>query len=271
MTTLTLPPLPKEYEPTRATLHAYAGAVGAVPRAFAVPHPHWWHISLKVRPEGLVTDPIPLPDGGSLSIRMDLRSHEIVIRAADGSVDTIDMTAGLTATEVGDRIAAVAAEHGLNGGIDRERYANGEAHEYNPIAAEAYFDAFVAVASIFEQHRSTLGLQVGPVQVWPHGFDLAFDWIGTRTERFDGKDLPAQLNLGFYPGGDPYFYSNPWPFEEPLMETPLPHGAVWHTEGWQGTKLPYAALVGDPKAETKLLEYARAVFETASPSLTEYT
>ena len=63
MTAAVFPALPAEYEPTRETLHAYARAVGSVPRAHGIAHPLWWHISLKVRPEGLVTDAVPLPAG----------------------------------------------------------------------------------------------------------------------------------------------------------------------------------------------------------------
>ncbi len=62
--------------------------------------------------------------------------------------------------------------------------------------------------------------------------------------------------------------SNPWPFDEGLPSKDLPHGAVWNTEGWQGSKLDYAGLVSDPDAATKLREYATAVFEIASPTLT---
>ncbi len=64
--------------------------------------------------------------------------------------------------------------------------------------------------------------------------------------------------------------SNPWPFEtEFLLDKPLPAQAHWHTEGWQGTMLPYAALVDEPNAEEHLLAYARAVYELARPTLLE--
>jgi hypothetical protein len=57
------------------------------------------------------------------------------------------------------------------------------------------------------------------------------------------KVLPSQINL-VYPGGEPYFYSNPWPFAaEQLLDKPLPDGAAWHTEGWQGSTLAYKELV----------------------------
>ena len=114
---------------------------------------------------------------------------------------------------------------------------------------------------------------MGPVQLWPHGFDLAFEWFGTRTETYEENgqitEYPSQINLGFYPAGDrPYFYSNPWPFEgDVLTGEPLPHGAEWHTDGWQGSVLHYDLLTGIPDANTKLLEYAKRVHELASPTL----
>ena len=113
------------------------------------------------------------------------------------------------------------------------------------------------------------------MQFWPHGFDLAMEWYGTRVERTEEggevKELPAQLNLGFYPGADDassYFYSNPWPFDgDKLLSRALPAGASWHTEGWQGAMLPYPALRDDPQAEERVLEFARAVYDVAAPLL----
>jgi hypothetical protein len=52
------------------------------------------------------------------------------------------------------------------------------------------------------------------------------------------------------------------------MEHDLPHGAEWHTDGWEGTILYYDQLAGDPDASTKLAEFAKAVFDIASPTLT---
>jgi hypothetical protein len=262
----TFPALPEDFEPTRATLHSYARAVGSIPRAHGIVHPKWWHISLKVRPEGLVTDPIPLPVGETLALRMDLNRHEIAIRSSSGAETTIDMRSGATGTELGNQLIAVAGEHGLEGGYDRARFEDADRREYDTAAAEGFFAAFVGAHTAFERHRAGLGDQVSPIQLWPHGFDLAFEWYGTRTEPYGGKDLPAQLNLGFYPAGDPYFYSNPWPFDESLTSIPLPHGATWQTEGWKGTMLPYR-FIREDAAETKLTEYARAVFDAAAPTL----
>ena len=122
--------------------------------------------------------------------------------------------------------------------------------EYDPETATAFSSVLGSVSAVFEKHRSGLDGEVSPIQLWPHGFDLAFEWFGTRVETFeeDGEvtEYPSQLSLGFYPGGRPYFYSNPWPFDaENLVDHPLPHGARWHTEGWQGTILYYEQLEGE--------------------------
>ncbi|MDH3605522.1 MAG: DUF5996 family protein [Acidimicrobiia bacterium] len=267
-----LPPLPDDFEPTRATLHAYAHAVGAIPRTHADPHDKWWHVSLKVTERGLETDSMSLPGGETFNVRLDLTSHEVVLAA--GSDETpISMTDGLTGTEMGERLIDLVGGLGLAGEYNREKFESSDAREYTPEVVSTYFTAARNVRDVFERHLASLPGEVSQVQLWPHNFDLACEWFGTRVETYEeGGEVtehPSQLNLGFYPEGRAYFYSNPWPFEtDKLTEMPLPHGAEWHTEGWEGSILYYDQLAGDPDAATKLADFARAVFDAASPTLT---
>lgn len=269
-----LPVLAPDWEATRATLHRYAQAVGVVPRVHAVADPRWWHASLKVRPTGLVTDPMPLPGGGSAHLRMDLRDHAVHLETSFGDHRVFSMTEGTTSTSFGDRILGAVADLGLDGRYARERFESDDRAPYDPAAAETFWSALVNVASVFEEHRLSLDGTVGQVQVWPHGFDVSTEWFGTRTvdtKRHGAvQSVPSQLNLGFHPGGDEaYFYSNPWPFEGArLLGQELPHGARWHTEGWKGAYLPYGSLAGDPEAARRLREFAARVHELAAPSLT---
>ena len=203
---------------------------------------------------------------------MDLRNHQIVIESSRGDVTTIPMDDGLTAAAMGDAVLSAVGGLGLAGDYDRSRVDNDDPRPYDPVAATTLFDVLTDVAAVLERHRASLDGPVGPVQLWPHGFDLAVEWYGNRTETYEEHgepvEYPSQLNLGFYPGGDTYFYSNPWPFEgDTLTAIPLPHGASWHTEGWEGSILPYAALAGDPEGLDKLAEYARAVHQAAAPTL----
>jgi hypothetical protein len=263
------------FEPTRQTLQLYSRVVAAVPRAHGKFHPKWWHISLKVQPDGLITDPVTLPSGGTLRLKMDLVAHQIVLSTNGERLASLDMTEGTSSSAIADSVLGKVSRLGLTGEYDRARFENPEPRAYDPGLVGNFLTALLSADRIFNQHRATLPGEPGPVQLWPHGFDLAFEWFGTQVEVYDERgerqESPAQLNLGFFPGGPetpPYFYSNPWPFQaDHLLGKPLPDGARWHTEGWQGTILPYEALEADPKAEQRLLAYARRVFELAAPTL----
>jgi len=266
-----------DFEPTQQTLHAYSQVAGVVARAHAIPHPKWWHISLKVQPDGLVTDNMPLPGGGVFHLKMDLLEHEVVLQTSQGVRQSFSMTAGYTAPELADQVLEALSDLGLQGDYAHEKYEQAEVGEYDPRMARRYLTALANIDYLFKKHRATLPGEPGPVQLWPHGFDLSFEWFGSQTVRSgeNGRkqEHPAQLSLGFSPGEPdhpgPYFYSNPWPFEEgKLVHYPLPAGARWFTQGWQGSILPYEELTGDENAEERLLAYARTVFEISAPLLT---
>ncbi len=268
-----LNPMPENFEPTRATLHQYAHAIGVVPRVHAEPHDKWWHVSLNITERGLETDPMSLPDGGTLNLRLDIRSHDVVVEANGEVRKRIPLSGGLTGTQMGEAVLATVAEHGLSGDYPREKFESDEVRRYDPAAAEAFFENLRAIHEVLDTHRAGLGKSVGPLQLWPHGFDLAFEWFGTRVEEYEEhgglQRLPAQCNFGFYPGGRPYFYANPWPFEsDTLLAVELPAGAEWHTEGWEGSMLNYDEVAGDENAADRILEYLGAVYEAAAPTLT---
>lgn len=265
------PPL-VDWEPTRKTLHLYSRILGAISRAHAQPHPRWWHVSLTVQPTGLQSDPIELPTGGTLRLAMDLRAHEVVLSTSAGVEQRLDMTAGRSATEMGNHLLEAVKELGLAGEVECQRFVDGDSRSYEPAAAETFLTALSLAEGVLERHRENLVGEVSPVQVWPHGLDLSFEWYGTRVETSEEggeiQELPSQINFGLYPAEPAYFYANPWPFDaDDLIGYPLPAGARWHQEEWRGTILPYAEVVGDSNAEERLLAYLGEVFRVASPTL----
>jgi hypothetical protein len=277
MTSESIFPSLEGFEPTRQTLQLYSRVISAVPRAHGDFHPKWWHVSLRVQADGLITDKVALPGGDLLRLKMDLVEHKILVLAGDRAVETFSMLEGKSSSAMADDVLTVVARLGLSGEVDRAKFENDEPREYDPDRTARFLTALVNADRIFKAHRATLSGEVGPVQLWPHGFDLAFEWFGTRVEEYEEggevQEIPAQLNLGFYPGSpdvDPYFYSNPWPFEEEaLLGEMLPEGVSWHTEGWQGTILPYEFLARDEKAEERLLAFARRVFGLSAPTLSQ--
>lgn len=261
-------PLPEDWEPTRATLHHYARAIGVIARAHGVADPRWWHVSLRVRPTHLATGAMPLPRGGTFALRMDLRTATTVWETNGEDALTVPMDAGMTGTEFGDRLISIARGYGLEGDYERSRFESNEHREYDAEAAGGFFAALVNVATNIETFRESLEGETSPVQLWPHGFDLSSEWFGTRLVEYDGQMLPAQLNLGFYPAGRAYFYSNPWPFSEGLLDAALPEPAAWKTDDWSGSILYYDELLAVDSPEHTLAEYARAVHDAARPTLT---
>jgi Family of unknown function (DUF5996) len=262
------------WEPTRDTLHRYARILGAVRRTLVPPHPLWWHISLQVEARGLTTGPMPAPGGGgTLVLRLDLLAHRLELDAC-GERRSLPLDAGLTATALGRRVLAALAEGRLAVAVDEGKFADDDPRPYRPAAAEAYLGAVRRVDAAFRQTARQLAGDTGPVQLWPHHFDLSFEWFGDRKVKDEGEEgeeveSRAQIGFGFSPGDEshaaPYFYANPWPFEAAFTTAPLPPGAEWYEEAWEGSRLPYAA--ARQAGEGRLREYLRAVYDAAAPSL----
>ena len=79
----------------------------------------------------------------------------------------------------------------------------------------------------------------------------------------DEESADEQMNFGFSTGDEavpePYFYITAYPTPDGLVETPLPGPARWHTEGFVGALLPYAALVDVEDGDALLLDYLGTV------------
>ena len=56
-----------------------------------------------------------------------------------------------------------------------------------------------------------------------------------------------------------YFYATAYPVPDNWADLALPEGAYWHTEGWTGAILPYAAVVASEQPLELLLEYLRSL------------
>lgn len=261
------PSLPDGFEPTRGALHAYAKALGTLPQTHISKHPKWWHISLKVRAGGLAIENIALPGGGILGGRLDLRSHEIVLETSRGDAAMFAMTEGTSGSDMADRLIEHVRGYGLEGDYVRKDFESHEPTTYDRSHAERYWWVLVNVANVFAAHRARIGGNVGPLQFWPHGFDLAFEWFGTKQVEYEGAMLAAQLNLGFYVTGSQYFYSVPWPMEPSLLEGPAPAPGRWTSETFSGAILDYADVADRPDGDEMLEQFARSAFDLAGPTL----
>ncbi len=256
--------LPVDWMPTRSALQAYTQAMTALPRAAARPDPRWSHVALDPMRNGFATWPTPLEDGTSLVAMVDLDDHRVRATAGDDIID-IDLRPGPTSVSVGDALLELAARHGAEIAVDRERFGTGESRTYDPEAATAFFAQARGAVEALERVNAELSGETAGPHLWPHGFDIATEWFSGRMVDDGESQSNAQIAMGWYPSTDSYVYVNPWPFRDEYAEIPLPGGARWHLEGWQGAKLELTP--GEPVALDTIVELGAAMHLATEASL----
>ena len=260
-----------DWGPTRDTLHAYSRVLGAILRAHAEPVPDSSHVSLVLDEDGLESRPFSTRRG-DVVMRLDLRRHRFELDAPGGVV-SMSLDGGLSATELAQEIERRGEALGVNLKPEPAHYENDRPTGYHTAKAESYLQALQDVARTFDAVRKDLDGDVSEMRLWPHQFDLAFEWRGRDVtfEAKDGSEKSARATLGFgFSTGDEnhagaYVYANPWPFDQALTEHELPGKASWYTEAWKGSIYSYADLVG--ANEQPLRDYLDTVFQLATPAL----
>jgi hypothetical protein len=138
---------------------------------------------------------------------------------------------------------------------------------YDPDAAKQFWRALTQVEAVFQEFKGGLREESGPVQIFPHHFDLSVNWFSGRrvpdVDPDDAENADEQMNFGFVTGdasiSDAYFYITAYPQPQEFVAISLPDGAYWHTDGFVAAVLPYEVLVGDDQAGSRVLEFLRTV------------
>ena len=258
------PPLAlTDWQPTRDTLHGYAEVVGAVRGALSPSQKYSGHRSLLAAAAGLATGPIPY---GPLTFELllDLSAHRLVLTTSRGRLWQQRLR-GQSQAAFFDEVTGALAAQGISVNLDRTQYANAAPGVYDVAAVERFWEALSQIDQVLKRFRGELRGETSPVQLWPHHLDIAVLWFSGRRVPGQENAKPAnadeQMNFGFSTGDgglpEPYFYVTAYPLPAALPATPVPPGAEWHTEGWNGAVLRYAELRGEGDAEERLLTYLR--------------
>jgi hypothetical protein len=266
MPPLNLPPLPlAEWQPTRRTVHGYVQVLGAIRGALAPHQKQSYHRSLHVAAAGLTTTPIgygPL----TFELLLNLAQHRVTLTTNQGGEWHAPLT-GQPVSAFYDQVLGALKEAGVSAPVDRQSFISPEAGVYDRAAVGRFWSALSQVDAVLRRFRGELREETGAVQLWPHGLDIAFLWFSGRRvpgrEQAKPSHADEQMNFGFSTGDggipEPYFYATAYPLPAALPSAPLPRDVVWHSQGWNGAVLRYAALVGAPDAEERLLGYWRGI------------
>lgn len=271
MSTLSLPDLSLDgWRATRDTVRAYAEVLSGVRKALAPREKHWWHISLRVAATGLTTTPIVVGDR-VVELLLNLVDHRLHVATNRGDRADVELR-GQSAPDFCDQALNALVNFGIRPGVDRTAYAALGAQTYDKAAVARYWHVLPLVDGALKRLKSEHRGESGAVQLWPHHFDLAvLLFTGRRVAGVDPADEESadeNLNFGFTPGDEAipeaYFYATAYPTPAGIADSPLPHGAHWHTEGWTGAVLRYAGLRTQAQPLERLLDYLRAARDAAA-------
>ncbi len=275
MAPIQLPPLRlKDWKETRDILHQYSIMIGTLREKMSQPHPHWWHISLRVSDLGLTTTPIPknkhTPDQ-TFEVIFDLMNNHLLIESNYREVKRIKLT-GQSLRALCEETCSLLTDIGVVLPIDKENFNDGRVGEYNEEYATNYWIALKEINRIINVFRSELNSERSPVQLWPHHFDLSMSWFSGRLisdkDPNDPDSSKEQMTFGFSTGDDiiqdAYFYITSYPVPEELPNLITPEDSRWNSNGFQGGIMMYDAFASSENPEEKLLNYFRTFQKTGA-------
>ncbi len=254
----------EDWRDTRDALHEYSRVLGNLRRAMTPSSKHWWHITLHVSARGLTTTPIPVGPR-ALELVLNPVEQRVELDTSYGEHATIEL-AGLSQRALADRLAGEFQIVGIEAPSWESAQWEDTVRDYDDAAASRYWQALTRIDGLFREFKGSLREETGPVQVFPHHFDLSLNWFSGRlvpgVDPADEESADEQMNFGFVPGDSgidaAYFYATAYPVPAGLIESDLPDGAYWQTEGFTGAVLPYDTLADRDDARSRLLEFLQA-------------
>jgi hypothetical protein len=273
-----------QWRATCDTLHAHTQVLGKLAAKLAPPEPQLQHAALRLTTRGWETYPLPAPDGsGSLTVALDLRSHEAAVEHSGGRVEHVALTPNRAVGAVTREV--LAAVRGVAGAVDIDPAPqevpwrvpldedNEHAH-YDRGEVDRYFAAATQAAMVLAAFRAPYRGRSTPVNAWWGSFDLAVNLFSGMPAEPPSDDFimrnamdAQEVAVGWWPGdaryGDAAFYAYAHPAPEGFARIALsPPGARWDT-GLGEYILDWDDVRASPDPHATALDFARSVFRHA--------
>lgn len=265
----------KNFYITRDKIHNFAIVLGKIREQLSPVQRDYWHISLRVKPQGLTTTPINTENGQEFEIVLNLIKHKIEI--INGN--KIFLSENLVTLSVPRLIKLILAElkkMGIEIDLKIKNLNREDLGEYNLVQAENLWHAYYFVYNVFSEFRKELDFELSPIQIWPHHFDISFSlYTGNKVKDPKNPEIEnmEQITYGFLTGdttiNEPYFYVISYPNIKNLSDNKLDNDAFWYDEDWQGAILKYQDLYSSPNFNRKLLSFLNQTKEIFMKELTK--
>jgi hypothetical protein len=279
------PPLTEARDgPTIAALHLYSQIIGKAAVALLPWRNHGWHVTLRVHPRGLRTEPL-YGAGGPFELGLDLVDHEFTFADRHGA-RRLPLGPMSVAQFYGDVMALLESAghpvriHSSPNELDPflPFAKDGAARPFDPGSASRLLGALLEADRVFRLFRSSFLGKSSPVHFFWGSFDLA-------VTRFSGRSAPLHpggipnlpddvtreayshevSSAGFWPGGaggggDPFFYSYAYPSPDGFAKAPVKPKAARFDEALGEFVLPYSAVGSD----SDLLAFLESTYAAAA-------
>lgn len=244
-----------EIHQSMETIHGYAKLIGAIRGSMTPEQKDFWHISLRTAPLGFRTTPMPIGDGHTFEMLLDLVSHSVTITTSKGYTWQMPIE-GQTIKLFTENILAELGKLGISPSIDTEEFKDEKDRDYNFQHASDIFRYYCIFDMVLKEFKGTLAQETSPVQLWPHHMDTAFACY---------TDSGLLLTCGFLTGDssieEPYFYITAYPEIDDTSAVTLQGKAYWHTEDWQGIIYKYKDLLEADSPRQELLNHLHKTFD----------
>ncbi|MEM6665345.1 MAG: DUF5996 family protein [Pseudomonadota bacterium] len=276
------------WKETGASLHMWSQIVGKFKLANTPWVNHSWHATLYVNGRGLTTGPVE-GDPHGYEVIFDFVDHRLVIQTTDGRTTGFALEAMSVAdfharfTQALETLGAPTAfHHAPNEVPDPVPFRNQTAPgAYDSGAARDFWQALVAIQTVFSRFRTGFLGKVSPVHLFWGSFDLAVTRFSGRTAPLHPGGFPALpdtvtqeayshevSSAGFWPGGggidEPCFYSYAYPTPDRFSKAAAaPDAATFH-DGLGEFILPYEAVRTAADPGVALMAFLQSTYDAAA-------
>jgi hypothetical protein len=278
------PALPlAEWRDTRDTLHMWTQIAGKICLALTPPVNHFWNITFRVVPQGLLTPPL-LYRGRVFTMTFDFLDHQLAIEASDGARETIALEPR-TVAEFYTLVMAALGRMGITVTIwtmpvevpDPIRFEKDTTHRsYDPAAARRFLDVLLSIAPVLEGFRGQFVGKCSPVHFFWGSFDLAVTrFSGRRAPERPGADPITReayshevISHGWWAGGGPVddaaFYAYAAPEPDGFKTARVEPRAAFYSQDLSEFILPYEAVRASASPERDLEAFLRTTYDAGA-------
>lgn len=268
---------------TYQTLHLWTQVVGKIALALAPPINHYWNVTLRFAPRGLVATVLPFGDR-EFTILFNFLEQKLEITCSNGSIQQFPLEP-MTVADFYRKVMSALSSLGIDVHIwtmpvevpNPIRFTEDTLHStYNVAEVDALWQALLSMKPVFERFRCEFLGKCSPLHLFWGAFDLALTrFSGRRAPPRAGADKVTReayshevISAGFWLGSgsvpEPAFYAYAAPQPEGFDSTRVQPAAAYYDHSFGEFVLPYEAVRSSATPEEDLRAFLVSTYNAGA-------